>query len=84
MALESCVRRESCEIFYALQGKSHLCIPSWELRDLGPSFHIHVSFSDLYIPGSVHIFPNSRIGRPILEIYKFITGRQNIIILFWK
>ncbi len=29
----------------------------WELRGLSPSFHIHVSVSDLYIyiPGSVHI-----------------------------
>jgi hypothetical protein len=38
-----------------LQRKSHLCILFWELRDLSPNFHIHVSVSD--IPGSVHIFP---------------------------
>ncbi len=47
----------------------------WELRGLSPIFHIHVSVSDLYscIPriGS-HIFC-SRIGRPILEIYKSLT-----------
>jgi hypothetical protein len=62
----------------------------WELRGLSPNFHIHVSVSNLYsiFPGSVQIFPCSRIGRPILEIYKSLmsveTGRQNIIILFWK
>jgi hypothetical protein len=43
-------------------------------------------------PGLVHIFPCSRIGRPLLETHIYIshwyksvgTGRQNIIILFWK
>jgi hypothetical protein len=45
----------------------------WELRGLSPNFHIHVSMSDLYIPGLVDIFPCSRIGRLILEIYKSLT-----------
>jgi hypothetical protein len=40
---------------------------SWELGGLSPNFHIHVSVTDLYIPG-FHIFSCSRIGRPILEI----------------
>jgi hypothetical protein len=29
----------------------------WELRILSPNFHIHVSVGDLYILGSVDIFP---------------------------
>ncbi len=47
---------------------------------------------EIYIfPGLVHIFLCSRIVRLILEIYNSLTrymsvgtGRQNIIILFWK
>jgi hypothetical protein len=66
---------------------------SWELRGLSSNFHIHVSVSDLYtFPGSVHIFPCSKMGRSVLEIYNSLkepyksvgTGRQNVIILFWK
>ncbi len=47
----------------------------WELRGLSPNVHIHVSVGDLYIPriGPHTVFPCSRIGRPILEIYKSLT-----------
>jgi hypothetical protein len=63
----------------------------WELRGLSPKFHILVSVHDLYI---------SRIGQHMLlqknwqtdlgNIYishRYMsvgTGRQNIMILFWK
>jgi hypothetical protein len=58
-----------------LQQKSHLSIPEKDLRGFSPYFHIHVSVSDLqYIfPGSFQIFSFSRIGRPIVGIYKSLT-----------
>ncbi len=45
----------------------------WELRGLSPNFHIHVSVSDLYIPMIVPHISSSRIGRPIVGIYKSLT-----------
>ncbi len=53
-----------------LQRKSHLCIPfllSWELRGLIPNYRIYVSVSDLYVTGSVHIFPAAWIDRLITD-----------------
>jgi hypothetical protein len=43
----------------------------WELRDLCPNFHIHVSVSDLYIPG---------IGPHISLQQNMQTNPGNIII----
>ncbi len=62
----------------------------WKLRDLIPNFHIHVSVSDLYIPRiGPHISLQQKADRSwkyinFSQIYEFRTGRQNIIILFWK
>ncbi len=39
----------------------------WEMRGLSPNFHIHVSVSDLYILGSVHIFPPAEKADPSWE-----------------
>ncbi len=35
--------------------------------------YLHESVSDLYIPRSVCLFGWSKIGRPIMEIYKLLT-----------
>jgi hypothetical protein len=45
----------------------------WELRGLSPSFHIHMSVSDLYIPRIGPYILCSRIGRSIVGIYKSLT-----------
>ncbi len=59
----------------ALQGKTHLCIPFLGIARPQSQFpHSCVCEGFICIfPGLVHIFPFSRIGRPILEIYKSLT-----------
>jgi hypothetical protein len=49
--------------------------PEKQLRGLSPKFHIHVSWSDLYIPRIGQHISCSRIDRPILEIYKTLTNK---------
>jgi hypothetical protein len=48
-------------------------IPKKEYRDLSPSFHIHVSVSELYIPTMELPFLLKEICGPILGIYKSLT-----------
>jgi hypothetical protein len=61
------------EVVGTLKRKTHSLFPEKELRCLSPNFHSHVFVADLCIPriGS-HIFC-SRIGRPIVGIYKSLT-----------
>jgi hypothetical protein len=50
-------------------------LPEKKLRDLRPNFQIHISVSALYIPTIVpSIFLQQNIGRPIVGIYKSLTG----------
>jgi hypothetical protein len=51
--------------------KLALLFPKQNNNVLSPNFHILVSVSDLYIPRIV--FGCSKIGRPILGIYKSLT-----------
>ncbi len=48
--------------------------PEKELCGLRPSFHLYVSVSNLYIPRISPHISWSRIGRPIVGIYKSLTG----------
>jgi hypothetical protein len=48
------------------------CVRSCNSVYLSPNFNIHVSVSGLYFPSIGPHIPCSRIGRPILEIYKSI------------
>ncbi len=46
----------------------------WELCGLSPNFTTFMFLRVIYIfPGSVHIFPNRRIGRSIVGTYKSLT-----------
>jgi hypothetical protein len=47
--------------------------PEKEFHGLSPNFYIHVSVSNLYIPGSVYIFSCCRIGRSIMGICNSLT-----------
>jgi hypothetical protein len=61
---------QSCNARSTLQRRSDLCIPRNETVS---SFHIHVSVSDLYIPRIGLPICCSKVGRPILGIYKSLT-----------
>jgi hypothetical protein len=44
-----------------------------KLSGLVPNSYIHVSVGDYIFPGSVCLFACSKIGRPILGMYKSLT-----------
>jgi hypothetical protein len=48
--------------------------PEGEYRGLSPNFHIHAAVSDLYIPKIDLPILLEEICRPILELYKSLTG----------
>jgi hypothetical protein len=47
--------------------------PELKLRSLIPNFHTYVSVSNLYITRPVHLSCYSKIGEPIVGIYKSLT-----------
>ncbi len=71
---EPCLKK-TCRLAKHCKEISLYVFPEKELGGISPNFHIHVSVSDLYIstPRSVHLFFWSRIGRPIVGIYKSLT-----------
>jgi hypothetical protein len=48
--------------------------PEKEYRGLSPNFHLHVSVSDLYTPTIGLTILLEEICRPILGLYKSLTG----------
>jgi hypothetical protein len=60
-------------IIYALQGKSHLCNPFLGIARPQSKFPHSCVCERFIFTGLIHIFPCSRIGRLILEIYKSLT-----------
>jgi hypothetical protein len=65
--LTSALQRQNTEI-------SKQIFPEKEYRGLSPNFHIHASVSDLYIPTiGLPIFLEE-ICRPVLGLYKSLSG----------
>ncbi len=56
-----------------LQRKSPLYFPFLGMARPQPQFNIHVSVSDLYSPRIGLCISSSRVGRPIMGIYKSLT-----------
>ncbi len=67
-------QRWKCTVFYSVsytrRGKSHLCIPFLGCVASVPISTVMSLWAIYIFLGLVHMFPYSRIGRPILEIYK--------------
>jgi hypothetical protein len=64
--------RKHAVISITLQWNPHLCIPRKEIALPQSQFLPHTCAIHIF-PGSVHIFSCSRIGRPIVGIYKSLT-----------
>jgi hypothetical protein len=67
LCLRDSVRHLHCN------GNSVYIFLFWELRNLSPNFHIHVSVSDLYIPRIGTHTSSSINGSSILGIYNLLT-----------
>ncbi len=75
---------------YTLPKIRFICSQKWNCVSSFPIHTIMYLWAIYIFTGSVCLFGCSKIGRPILVIYKSLRdmnveiGRQNIIILFWK
>jgi hypothetical protein len=65
--LETALQRQNTKI-------SKQIFPEKEYRGLSPNFHIHASVSDLYIPTIGWPILLEEICRPVLGLYKSLTG----------
>jgi hypothetical protein len=76
LPLSLCLSEANLE-YTALQRQnteiSKQIFPEKEYRGLSPSFHIHASVSDLYIPTISLPILLEEICRPILGLYKSLT-----------
>jgi hypothetical protein len=65
------LRLRTLQMHYTENSKQ--IFPEIKLRGLVPNFYIHVSVSNLYIPTIGPQMQYSKIGRPIVAIYKSLT-----------
>ncbi len=79
-------------IIYTVPKIQLLYSQKWNCEALLPIRTFMYLWAIYIFPGSACVFGCSKIGRPILRIYKLLTEkymnveirRQNVIILFWK
>ena len=62
------------EVLYIVSKNPNHVFPEMKLHSFVPNSDIHISVSDLYIPSISLPIWLQQTGRPILGIYKSLTG----------